>query len=412
MNSVARGQSRTGSVVAAKFAARAILVQDGAQEASRRLVHKVAAECRVELKTVKSAPELERELNEHKADLVLISSESRGAATLCELVREKSGVRTAVVGLCRSVNELAYGEFLLWGGDDLTLEDCEQGLRARLRSVRDDLVQADNAANPVVAESMKFLVYGPECADAGPVARQLRHAGHQVIPFRSLGNIQEQLESGELVRLVIDARSPGAITLVKMALETPSCVNVVMTCAPQLIGELRRRYASAPQVTVIDSYAPPDTVLLVVNDMKRAGRNQRAAERALYSTLVAFRSAGHGRDELGFAHNISEGGLYVRTLVKPETELVWIEVTPPGSPDLVRLEARVAWRTPLTRHRQSGVPTGFGAQIVDGTRSSLQQWKAGYLRLMELHENRRQQGGELPMNGATPSEGPPTVSYQ
>jgi len=412
MNTQARGKSRTASVVAAKFAARAILVQDDSHDPSRRLIHKVAADCRIELKTVKSEVELETELTKRKADLVLVSSESRRAAALCDLVRESSGVRTAVVGLCSSVTELAYGEFLCWGGDDLVSEHSEPGLRARLRAVRDDLVHADNAPRPQVTESMKFLVYGPECADAGPVARQLRHAGHEVLPFRSLGNVQEQLESGELVRLIIDARSPGAVALVTMALETPSCLNVVMTCAPHLIGELRRRYASSPKVTVIDSYAPPDTVLLVVNDMKRAGRNQRAAERALYSTLVAFRSAGDSRDELGFAHNISDGGLYVRTLVKPETDLVWVELTPPGSPDRVRLEARVAWRTPLTRHRESGVPTGFGAQIVDGTRSSLTQWKEGYRRLMDIHENRRHLGVGQPVPLVTGPETPPILACQ
>src|SRR5690606_1320476 len=99
MNTQARGKSRTASVVAAKFAARAILVQDDSHDPSRRLIHKVAADCRIELKTVKSEVELETELPKRKADLVLVSSESRRAAALCDLVRESSGVRTAVVGL-------------------------------------------------------------------------------------------------------------------------------------------------------------------------------------------------------------------------------------------------------------------------------------------------------------------------
>jgi hypothetical protein len=176
---------------------------------------------------------------------------------------------------------------------------------------------------------------------------------------------------------------------VKMALASSSCVNVVITSAPQLINDLRTRYAEDAKVTVIDSYAPPDAVLLVVNEMKRAGQNRRGTERALYSSLAAFRPVGHSRDELGFVHNISEGGLYLRTLVKPEGDLAWVELTPPGSPQRVRLEIRIAWRTPLARHRESGVPTGFGGQIVDGTRSSLAQWKEGYQRLMAIHDNRR-----------------------
>lgn len=387
---VGRVRPRTESVVASKFAARAILVLDESENASTALVRKAADECRIELETVASVKDLERELSERRADLVLLSAESPRGEELCELVRETSGVRTAILGLCPTVSELTYGDFLCWGGDDLVSESSEEGIRARLRAVRDDLVHADaQTARPV--EGMNFVVYGPNGADAGPVARQLRSAGHQVASLSSVPEVEKHLESGESVRLVLDARSPGAVGLVKLALTTASCINIVITCAPQLIGELRRQYASNLKVTVIDSYAPPDAVLLVVNDMKRGGHDRRVAERALYSSLVAFRAAGDSLDELGFVHNISEGGIYLRTLVKPESDLVWIELTPPGSSSRVRLEGRVAWRTRLARHRESGVPTGFGVQIQDGSRLSLEQWKTGYERLIQVHEHGRPQ---------------------
>jgi hypothetical protein len=120
-------------------------------------------------------------------------------------------------------------------------------------------------------------------------------------------------------------------------------------------------------------------VLFVANDLlHRRATDHRSSARLLYGTTVAFKGAGRAEEELGFSHNVSVNGIYVRTLAAPEDDHVWLELTPPRSERRVRLIGKIAWRRVFGPGPNATVPPGFGVQIVDGARADLEAWRAGY----------------------------------
>jgi Tfp pilus assembly protein PilZ len=98
----------------------------------------------------------------------------------------------------------------------------------------------------------------------------------------------------------------------------------------------------------------------------------------LYGTKVAFRGEGRDVDDFGFSYNVSEGGLYVRTLAPPTEDQVWVELRPPRADRRVRLEGQVVWRRGFGPSGNATVPPGFGVRITDGTRRNMQAWIDGY----------------------------------
>jgi Tfp pilus assembly protein PilZ len=175
---------------------------------------------------------------------------------------------------------------------------------------------------------------------------------------------------------------PGALDFVDGALMENPCAGIVLACLPQQLGQLTKRYEeSSDRLIVLDCFSSVDAVVLAANHLKTQPTNRRSTERLLFSTIVSFREEGAEADQVGYTYNISAGGMYVRTTAMPATEQVWIEIVPPGSMQRVRLEGRVAWRTPVTRADSSPFPVGIGIEITDGSKRSLTAWQEGYRAL-------------------------------
>jgi len=133
-----------------------------------------------------------------------------------------------------------------------------------------------------------------------------------------------------------------------------------------------------------DSYAPPENIVFLANELGRGtADDQRSSRRLLYGTMVAFRCAGRDADDYGLSYNVSEGGLYVRSLAPPVEDTVWLELRPPRTERLVRLEARVCWRRGYGGSAMATVPPGFGLEISDGSRADREAWEAGYRSFAE-----------------------------
>jgi hypothetical protein len=99
---------------------------------------------------------------------------------------------------------------------------------------------------------------------------------------------------------------------------------------------------------------------------------------------VAFRAAGRDQDDFGYSYNISESGIYVRTLAAPDESSVWLELRPPRTDFLIRLEGEVRWRHRFGPASGATVPPGFGVKISDATRSSLEAWQRGNSAFAEM----------------------------
>jgi hypothetical protein len=134
-----------------------------------------------------------------------------------------------------------------------------------------------------------------------------------------------------------------------------------------------------PNAAVTDSFAPPENIVFLANELGRGkGNDQRASRRVLYGTMVSFRCAGRDEDDYGLSYNVSAGGLYVRSLAPPIEDRVWLELRPPRTERLVRLEGRVCWRRGYGPSSMATVPPGFGIEIVDGSKADREAWVAGY----------------------------------
>jgi hypothetical protein len=162
-----------------------------------------------------------------------------------------------------------------------------------------------------------------------------------------------------------------------------SAANFIVCVAPRDLKAVRGELDGINGVSAIDAFAPPENVLFASNELRGGATNNRKSPRILYGTTVAFRGAGREKDDQGFSYNVSESGLYVRTLAPPEDNETWLELSPPRSERRVRLVGKVAWRRRFGHSDNATVPPGFGVSIVDGAKADLEAWRAGYASIVE-----------------------------
>jgi len=366
---------------------RALVLMEDLPSSQIAVIESAAASCRVDARLYQKAGDLLRDLHASGADMVLVSASGNRAGEVCRAVRTRVGQRTALIGVARQVDGLAFGEFVGWGGDDLVPADAGRSLSVRLRAIRSDLALAGSARTvPQAREDGRFLVMAAPNSELVASARVIEQSGHHAVVVHTPVEAGTRLAVGRDIRVVVDARVQGALDFVDHALLQNNCTGVVLACPPMQLGQLSKRYAAKDRVIVLDSCSPADAVLLAANQLKAQPSNRRSTERLLYSTIVAFRDSGSDFDHVGCTYNVSAGGLYVRTLAMPLGEKVWLEAAAPGSMERVRLEGRVAWRTPVTRDAASPFPVGIGVEITDGTRACLSAWLDGYRSLQSKLE--------------------------
>lgn|GEM_PF-607456 len=362
---------------------RALVLLEALQPPQVEAIESAIGACRVDARLYRKPADLIRELGTNGAHVVVISAEAAKAGDVCAAVRRLVGRQVVIIGIAPQVEGVAFGEFAGWGGDDLIQADSKRALSARFRTIRSDLVKAGATRTiPQPREDGRFLVVAPEKSEVAASAPVIEQAGHHAVVVHTFEDAATRLSVGRDIRLVIDARMPGALDFVDTALTQDSCAGIVLACLPQQLGQLTKRYEeSSDRLIVLDCFSSTDAVVLAANQLKAQPSNRRSTERLLFSTLVAFREAGGDADQVGYTYNISAGGMYVRTTAMPLSEQVWIEIVPPGSMERVRLEGRVAWRTPVTRADSSPFPVGIGIEITEGSKRSLAAWQEGYRAL-------------------------------
>lgn len=313
-------------------------------------------------------------LDQHEAQALLLDGESTEAELFAiERRAEARHATLPLLSLTKVVTDLCFVEAFSWGADDVVARQDSAPLRSRLRHLPKEPLSLpeNNRGTVLVAEadrSRRILI-----------GRVLRNAGYSVTFAAETTDLINYANSKPLdVIIASTALADSPHEVIAGARGAGSQALIVLTCPPREIKRQRAAIADLWGVTITDAFAPAENVLFVSNELGRPrGIDQRSSVRNLYGTTVAFRGVGREADDYGFTYNVSEGGMYVRTLAAPDEEIVWLELCPPRGDRRVRLVGKIAWRRGLAQGQYATVPPGFGIEIVDGARMDIAAWRAG-----------------------------------
>jgi hypothetical protein len=323
-----------------------------------------------------SRDDLAAALEEDALAVVLAMGEPTAASACLEIRKQPRSAGMPILGCSPRRGDLAFTELFCWGGDDLIEQGSGEGLVRRLRAV----VTARSAAPAPAPDRGMAVVAASDPAWRSVMGRTLHGAGYAVRFVATSAELEALAGEAKVVVAADDLQPDGAAPVARRTREGGSQAVWVVVAPPKRMVALSRSIRSVIRVAAVDSFAPPENVLFVLNELLSArGDEQRKSPRVLYGATVAFRAAGRDEDEVGFSYNVSATGLYVRTLAPPEPEQdVWIDLWPPRSERRVRLGGKVAWRRVFGERTKTGVPPGFGVQLTDGLAGDLERWKTGY----------------------------------
>jgi hypothetical protein len=320
----------------------------------------------------------------HPAAIVL-RLDAPGAGQAFTAVRHQARLAAVpIFGVAPERNDLAFTELFIWGGDDLVALAHDPFSR-RLRALRPATPAGPAATATSTATARpqpQAIVAGADASWRTVMGRALYNGGFGVrFAASAEGLADDCLRDGVRVVVASDDFPPdGALAALQATRARLPDLAWVLVAPPKRMAALHEPVLAAGRASVLDGFAAPENALFVVNELLAArGVDKRATTRLLYGTSVSFRAAGRAEDEVGFAYNVSAGGLYVRTLAPLDGgQEAWLELWPPRSERRVRLVGRVVWKRPFGPVGGSTVPAGFGVQITEGLPGDLERWQAGY----------------------------------
>jgi DNA-binding response OmpR family regulator len=296
------------------------------------------------------------------------------------LRRDPAHATTPLIGVAASADEVAFSTSYGFGGDDVVPVREMRKLVPRVR-----VLQSTSTSMVAPQRRGVAIVASDDRKRRVTVGRLLHAAGYSIEFAADAAEASSVAQKSAAKLVVIDSGIDAAATLtqIKRARLTGLVANWVLVVPPRSIAQLAPLVDPLPYVALGDAFAPPENVLFVANELARGGGNEgRGSARLLFGATVHFRIAGREEDDIGFTYNVSQTGLYVRTLVAPPAKsTVWVELQPPRSDRRVRLEGVVQWRRPFGPNDQATVPTGFGFEITDGSRADRERYAEGYKAL-------------------------------
>lgn len=329
------------------------------------------------LHAAESPEEAGRWLDSHDALAMLLDTEASESLA----VQTRSSARHArlpIIALSHETFDLSFNDAFSWGADDVLPLTSTRPLLTRLRAL-----PRETPTPPTTGRGTALIAESDQTRRT-VVGRVLRNAGYSVRFAVTRQDAASFAQQEDLVLAVLNAELADDYgTTICTARAAGSKANFIVCAMPRDLKAVRSKLEGISGVGVIDAYAPPENVLFASNELKGGAVNNRKSARILYGTTVAFRGAGREKDDYGFSYNISQGGLYVRTLAPPEDDEVWVELCPPRSERRVRVVGKVAWRRRFNHNENATVPPGFGLSIVDGAKADIQAWNEAYSTICE-----------------------------
>jgi DNA-binding response OmpR family regulator len=338
----------------------------------RMALSMVAEQAAFTLHAAESPEDAGRWLESHDPMAMLLDSEESESLAVQTRSSAKHA-RLPIIALSREIGDLCFSNAFSWGADDVLPLSSTRPLLTRLRSLPREagMLPASTRGTALIAESDKTR--------RTVLGRVLRNAGYAVMFAVTKEDAGRFAQQEDVALAVLNAElADDYATTIELSRAAGSKANFIVCANPRDLQTVRAALGGVIGVGVIDAFAPPENVLFASNDLRGGAVNNRRSARILYGTTVAFRGAGREKDDFGFTYNISEGGLYVRTLAPPEDDEVWVEMAPPRSERRVRLVGKIAWRRRFNHNENATVPPGFGLSIIDGAKADLQTWQDAY----------------------------------
>ncbi|MBM4362826.1 MAG: PilZ domain-containing protein, partial [Deltaproteobacteria bacterium] len=342
--------------------ARTLLALGRFRREQRLALSSAAGAAAYDVEFHESGREASRWLDSNAPQVVALDDDP-GSRGLCLEARAQARfAHTPMISLISELDDLSFAEVFSWGGDDAILARDGQALVARLRALPTAPLPPPHDVRGLA------LVVEPDRVRRIVLGRVLRNAGFGV---GFAGTAEDALErlSERPHALVVANAEVGASpeSMLAAARAAGQDATWIAICAPRDLRAVRGVVESFGNAAVTDGFAPPENVVFLANELSRGGASdKRVSRRLLFGTTVLFRGAGREADACGYLYNVSEGGLYVRTLAPPEDDVVWLELLPPRSDRRVRLEGRVVWRRRFGPSEGATVPPGFGVALHDG----------------------------------------------
>jgi DNA-binding response OmpR family regulator len=326
------------------------------------------------------------ELERDGALAVLVDMATLGAEQFCKRARSAEKLRgVPVIGMSRTPNELGFARVYAWGADDLVPLGSKNALERRLKVLATtQKPDATGFGRAVVAEATTQR--------RALVGRVLAQAGYEVKFAVDRAAVELYASQSETRLVVISAALGDPRRMIDSAAKAGALPTWIVTAEMRSVNRLAASLAGLDRVAVTSTAGSPEDVLFLANELVFGKGARRREWRALYATPVAFRPERGGVDEYGFSYDASPKGLYVRSLLPPETDDVELEIRLPARDERVRLTGKIMRRFAFGSGSIASAPPGFGIKLV-GPEVSLALWAEA---CEELIAGASSEGGSAP----------------
>jgi len=313
---------------------------------------------------------------------VLVDARQPGYDTFIRAVRADPGIdETPIVAVVGSGEDKLVSEALGHGADDFVVQtELGVALASKLHAA-----SVPPEGRTIVPPRATLL------CEASPIhrtvfTRLLEDAGFVVTVVSAEADLASALTGEQRFELIIlDLGLPGGPSsladqvVVNLGEHTPPIIG---TAHARLGQDVVEAAYSAGFKGVHDKRRPPEELVFLAAEAVD-GRSSRREPRALFTTIVRFRTMVDMFWHAGWSHNFSAGGLFVRTIeLPPIGEVLDLQLTLAGGAS-VDLQGLVTWRKDFAHRAIRSYPTGMGiafSNLTDAQRQQLTTAAAGFAK--------------------------------
>lgn len=304
---------------------------------------------------------------------VIADGRRPGMDLLVRSVRADAGIdETPVIVALPAADDKQIAEALGYGADDFLVHaDLGVTLASKLHAA---------CVPPEVRTTVPpraTLLLEPSAIHRPVFERLLGEGGFQPTTVATEDELARMLASYAFELIVADVGAPGAaVAIAKLAHDaTGGQVPPMLGTVTAATGRDTIEQALAQGFSGMhDKRRPPEELVFLASEAVE-GRLHRAQVRAQHGTLAYFRTAADMYWHLGFTHNFSEGGVFVRTIEIPAIgEVVDLKLALGGRQ--VEVQGCVTWRKDFAARTIRSYPTGMGVaftNLTDAQRATIAQ---------------------------------------